>query len=708
MGPNLKNLIAGFLLLAVAVTSSAIFFMTQQGGEQDVATPPTTPEQKLPKSVFVEDPGVENPAFYEAGRNLLAKQGPDPLAEAGDNLTERLIAALGQGLEQTNPQGPLALNGQPGLQTPDVETILKSIGGADDVRRLVPDWESEIAFSYRPQLVAGARPEDIARYRTAHSQLFQKYFNADPELIIVSFSPEDIRINDALREARVTPTPEPLVAYQNSLLKLLAYQQKASDLAQIAQKDPLKTSIIIGVQEQNYFAAIATFEQEARRATSLGLLRPEDERTAITALFYAAFGIQTAHAQWVTTDLAKIARRVWEYLKKVATEFLKDRLVHQLVTQTIKWIQGGGKPQFVTNWKGFLSDVANDQAGRIIEKYAPRFCQSFGPLVRVAVIPVDYNRDLDAGPVCTLDQVVGNIKEFAQSFENGGWVAYGAAMQPSNNFFGAMIQLSDIVDMEAAKKREASQGDVQSSSGFLSNKECVKWKDSTYDTCLAQLSDYCQTNNLSVDDCYSLEDAFCSGLDTTNECEEYRNTTPGETLYGAVSDSIKAPLERIVNAKDLIALLNALINAALSKLTQLGQSVVSKGILGLNSGEAYDDQSGPIDQGPSGGGGGGGGGGSGQFQGAVTSAVNSCGSSNGVSDGGCSPPWRINAGQENAFVQCVASSLGGAGLTAIQDPNAGDEIAVKRDNSFSEQYDVLTSSGCAWNKYNGTDTPAWF
>jgi hypothetical protein len=303
---------------------------------------------------------------------------------------------------------------------------------------------------------------------------------------------------------------------------------------------------------------------------------------------------------------------------------------------------------------------------------------------------------------------VSNIRAFAQSFENGGWIAYGAALQPSNNFFGAMIQLSDILDLEAAKKQESARGDVESSSGFLSNKECVRWDDSEYDICLAQLSDYCQTNNLSVDDCYALEDAFCGGMDTGNTCAEYRNTTPGETLYGALGDSIKAPLERIVNAKDLIALLNALLNAALGKLTALGKSFVSKGILGVDAGAAYaDDTGGVVDPGPSGGGGGGGGG-SGQFQGAVTSAVNSCGSSYGVSDGGCNPNWRITAGQENAFVQCVASSLGGSGLTAIQDPNAGDEVAVKRDGSFSEQYDVLTSSGCAWNKYNGTDTPAWF
>lgn len=588
-GINIKNLIAGFILLAVAVTSSAIFLFDEEQRSGNIAAEERNSAPQPPDNVFIEDPGVENPAFYETGRNLLTTTGPDPFKAAGDNLTEQLIASLGGQLEQMNPQGPLALNGEPGLQAPNIERIIADLGDPENIARAIPDWESEIVFSYRPKLVAGSRAQDIAAYRNAHNQLFEKYFKTDPERIIVSLSPNDVRIDDALQEAQTTPTPEPLVAYQSSLIKLLAYQQRAVGLSRVAETDPFKASIIIAVHEENYFAAITAFEKEARRVAALGLLGPEEHRTVIAALMGAAFGINTAHAQWVTFDIPKLARVIWEYIKKIVTEQLKDRLVHKLVAQTITWVQGGGKPQFLTNWKGFLAGTAKDEAGRLIDKYAPQLCSSFGPLVRVAVIPVDPGKDLNAGPTCTLDQVVGNIKEFAQSFENGGWISYGAALQPSNNFFGSMIQLSDITDLEAAKKKEAAKGDVESSSGFLSNKECVKWKGSGYDTCLAQLSDYCQTNNLSVDDCYALEDAFCGGEDTSDVCEEYRNTTPGETLYGAIGDSAKAPLERIVNAKDIVALLNALINAALSKLTELGKSTVSKGILGIDAGAAYVD-----------------------------------------------------------------------------------------------------------------------
>ncbi|MEY4731502.1 MAG: hypothetical protein RL681_448 [Candidatus Parcubacteria bacterium] len=714
MGPNVKNLIAGFLLLATAVASSAIFLLDREDRGAEVATGPQTVPHELPQNAFIEDPGPENTAFYDTGKNLLAEPEPDPLEAAGDNLTEQLIASLGGQLERLNPQGPLAINGEPGLNTPDIEKVLADLGGTEQLSHIVPDWESDIIFSYRPKVIAGAKPEDIAAYRTAHNALTEKYLNVDPEKLIVEFTPDMVPIDAMLAEAQKTPVPEPLANYHASLLKLLAYQKKALDLSRTANIDPLRATLITNVQEENYLNAIAAFEEQTRQATQLGLLNGKGDESRIVAAFNAVFGIPTANAQWVTTNLVRLARRVWQFLKKLATEMLKDRLVHQLVTQTIKWIQGGGKPQFLTNWKGFITGVAEDEAGKVIEQYAPRLCSSFGPLVRVAVIPVNPARDLDAGPICTLDQVVGNIREFAQSFENGGWIAYGAAMQPSNNFFGAMIQMSDIVDTETWKKQKASKSDVESSSGFLSNKECVKWGDSEWDTCLFQLNDYCQTNNIPTDDCQALLDPFCGGMDTGNECTEYRNTTPGETLYGAVSDSIKAPLERIVNAKDAIALLNALLNAALSKLSLLGKSVVSKGILGLDSGAAYVGGNEPIVTGP--GGGGGGGGGSGTFQSKINSAVSACGADTSLAspDGGCSPNFRVNATTGQAFVQCVVSNLNGQGLTAIQDPNAseGDEVAVKQDDTFSENYDVLVGTGagggCVNTKYNGTDTPAWF
>jgi hypothetical protein len=338
---------------------------------------------------------------------------------------------------------------------------------------------------------------------------------------------------------------------------------------------------------------------------------------------------------------------------------------------------------------------------KLTELY-PEFCSSFGPLLRISFQGVGLRNP--PPPSCTIDRVVRNVQAFAQRFESGGWIAYSASLDPSSDLFGAAFEASNILSLEAAREREAAKSSGVAAKGFLSTKKCVEYAEKTVDN---------------------------DGFYVRGPCIRWMDTTPGGIIERITEDSFFAPLTRIVNARDLAALAAALIQSGLSKLVNLAKDSVSGGIIALDPTTTIDasqavsvcnDISDPqarqecIDQitrgiglvpsstSP---------GGSGTFQGQVNAAVNACGGAHGVPDS-CSPPWRINAGEGPAFVQCVAANLNGAGLTAIVDPNAseGDEIAVKQDNSFSENYDVLVGSGsgggCARSAFMGRDTPAWF
>jgi hypothetical protein len=68
--------------------------------------------------------------------------------------------------------------------------------------------------------------------------------------------------------------------------------------------------------------------------------------------------------------------------------------------------------------------------------------------------------------------------------------------------------------------------------------------------------------------------------------------------------------------------------------------------------------------------------------------------------------WRV--ADPIAYHEGVAAILTARGLCAIYD---GEEIAVKRDNSFSEQYDIHLSTGHirrGEGSYQATCRPAWF
>lgn len=67
--------------------------------------------------------------------------------------------------------------------------------------------------------------------------------------------------------------------------------------------------------------------------------------------------------------------------------------------------------------------------------------------------------------------------------------------------------------------------------------------------------------------------------------------------------------------------------------------------------------------------------------------------------------------EPESYMNAVVESVSAAGLCAIRDPNAGDEIAVKHDNGYAESFDILSAEGNArWGDgiYTATCAPAWF
>jgi hypothetical protein len=64
------------------------------------------------------------------------------------------------------------------------------------------------------------------------------------------------------------------------------------------------------------------------------------------------------------------------------------------------------------------------------------------------------------------------------------------------------------------------------------------------------------------------------------------------------------------------------------------------------------------------------------------------------------------------FMDAVVAGIAAQGLCVIRDPNAPDEeVTVKYDNAFSENFDIVASTGCARYGaaiYTGCNDPAWW
>jgi len=68
--------------------------------------------------------------------------------------------------------------------------------------------------------------------------------------------------------------------------------------------------------------------------------------------------------------------------------------------------------------------------------------------------------------------------------------------------------------------------------------------------------------------------------------------------------------------------------------------------------------------------------------------------------------------QIDLFMDGVVADLEAQGVCAIRDPNApGEEVTVKHDNAYAENFDIVASNGCARYGdliYTSTCIPAWW
>ncbi len=162
--------------------------------------------------------------------------------------------------------------------------------------------------------------------------------------------------------------------------------------------------------------------------------------------------VPTAHAILglgdIVLDPSLLFQTIWDnVIKPALITTLKKEILDRVVDEIIAYIQGGGKPKFITDWNGFLAEAGQNAVGDFAQGLGAGFlCSPFGLQIRLGLLPVPR---FSQQATCTLKQIVGNIQNFYNDFRNGGWIAYGEGWQPQNNYFGALL----MTNLEAERRR---------------------------------------------------------------------------------------------------------------------------------------------------------------------------------------------------------------------------------------------------------------
>jgi len=208
-----------------------------------------------------------------------------------------------------------------------------------------------------------------------------------------------------------------------------------------------------------------------------------------------------------------------------AEEVFKKQFFNQIVDQIVVWIQGGGKPLFIQDWRAFLAQYGNIVTGDLVmELGLGAVCSPFGFQLQIAVMqPPRFSNQVS----CTLDKIVGNMVAFYNNFRIGGFIAYNEAWQPRNNFYGALILAMDEKETKINDRRFAAMQEAQAGMGFLGTKKCDD-------------SDHCFI------------------------------TTPGTTIGAAAAKVVGADIDYLVNAETFGSYVAAISDALINRLIREG------------------------------------------------------------------------------------------------------------------------------------------
>jgi len=615
---DLKRFITGFLVLATITGSLTLVFSSFHDSASSVATPaPTSGEAAAPK---IGDKAISEPIPASSGSVTYDISQPyTPTAQPSDNFTDNLAASLAYNLVKANPNGPSAATG---ITVPaDLNVQLDSyVQNVALTPLLYPIDASRI------QVKQKYTSDDVSNYLAGISDAMSRTTGAGGLGRLLQNTPEGAPDADSIaasgylyakaeQDVYALTVPAPMLDLHKSLLSYIELQKQLVGVDYT--NDPVKAiayagkfPLLAAKEGQNVGVQVGKVQQNLTKILSEANDHPTIERQIAILLHIQdaqAQGLPTHdNANWLTNILNGIGiTGSWstltvKSLKDIATQVLKNQIVHRLVQQTIQWIQGGGKPQFVTNWKQFLGDTANEAAGAAIQQINPRLCSGLRPFVvnfLTGSNATGYNR-----VTCTLDQVVRNIQNFYQDFRSGGWVAFAALSQPQNNLWGVIAISTEEAAQKAIDAQKAAEKEA-GVNGVLPTKSCVNYSIKAIAEINVQQEQASNPNFAGVVRCYTVNrpptpdecdptntTGYCGDTATTRMCDVkvckadgQQITTPGDFVAGQANKAIGADLDNIINAQDLTGLISVAINSAINRLVNIG----TKGLLGLFGGNDH-------------------------------------------------------------------------------------------------------------------------
>lgn len=276
--------------------------------------------------------------------------------------------------------------------------------------------------------------------------------------------------------------------------------------------------------------------------------------------------------QFVITRAIEAQQWIKENWERVMRDVIAKRIIDYTVDETVKWVQGGGDPKFISDWNGFMREAGEMAFDSVIkEAELSDICEPFALQLRVALIPeARFSKErVD----CTISDIVANVQDFYDSFQNGGWLAYGESTKPENNLYMQLVMFDDELNLRTTFNEDQKRQKAATGQGFLSVSVCVE------DDAMQLYSDCISSGNGTPEECSAY-------AQQAKECIKEAVQTPGTIVGKALGESMTSDQEWAANIQSWTS---ALINAAINRLTREGVALMTGTSSGASA--AYDPSS---------------------------------------------------------------------------------------------------------------------
>ncbi len=286
----------------------------------------------------------------------------------------------------------------------------------------------------------------------------------------------------------------------------------------------------------------------------------------------------TELVQLVTSHLADIAQWAAEEGLKTLRDQIVKRIVDDMTNQIVNSIQNGGKPLFVTDWKGYLAksgDIAFDTVNNYLKTQGVNLCAPLAPELQLSFASQYAQNNLGLPVQCRYQDFQANLKNTQDFIQKGGWLSFQQLFYPENNYFGMSLTLENAYMATAAQNQQAAQSEAAASNGFLDVKQCVAWQSPLDGTTLhseqAFLDAGWQVNSQTGGTSNRQDsDAQWKSMESTY-CTQNQTVTPGEVAAQAATKGVLSNFDYASNVQSVIS---ALVNVVIGKVFNAGQGLL--------------------------------------------------------------------------------------------------------------------------------------